>query len=556
MRLFPVWDIRHDDEYASPLEALLHGRGLSMDDLKVGPECLHPPAAFKDLEAGVERLAKAVRQGEKILVYGDYDVDGVTSTAVMLDFLETVGASCDYMLPDRHRDGYGIKPPAVRRALERGAQVVVTVDNGISAYEALELARQEGLDVVVIDHHHQLGELPAAHSVINPNRLDCSYPFKGLAGVGVTFKVVQALSEVLMDGGTRRRYLNDLLDLVALGTVADVMPVLGENRVLVQRGLQVMEQTKRPGLRHLKAVARCAEGPLSTTSLAFYLGPRINVAGRLESPDWALKLLRARSDGEAAELAARLDSLNGKRQKMQRDGIEEAESLIAPEDLESDRAIVLLGEGWHLGIVGLIAGKICEKYHRPTVACSDGGSGGLYVGSARSIPGYNISEGIASCAEHLVSYGGHAAAAGFSLKGDSFEAFRAGLIDHANAGISADDLKPSLQLDLKLRPEDVCAETLEGLAVLEPCGEGNRAPLFAVDGCKVVAVRRIGKDSSHLKINLQVGQRDCAALWWGRGEAAEQIHPGQTLSAAFALELDTYAGNGAVQMVLKDLAAA
>jgi single-stranded-DNA-specific exonuclease len=553
MRLFPVWDISHGDDYTSPLDALLQSRGLSLDDLQVGPECLHPPSALTDLEAGVERLVKAVRQGEKILIYGDYDVDGVTSTAVMLDFLEAVGASCDYMLPDRHRDGYGIKPPAVRRALERRAEVIVTVDNGISAFEALAVAQQEGIDVVVVDHHHQLGELPVAHSVINPNRLDCSYPFKGLAGVGVTFKVVQALSEVLMEGAARRRYLNGLLDLVALGTVADVMPILGENRVLVQRGLQVMEQTQRPGLRQLKAVARCAEGPLSTTSLGFYLGPRINVAGRLESPDLALKLLRARSDAEAAEMAGRLDSLNVKRQKMQRDGIEEAEALVSQEDLDKDRSIVLLGEGWHLGVVGLIAGKLCEKHCRPAIICTDQGSGGLYVGSARSIPGYNVSEGIAACAEHLVSFGGHAAAAGFSLKGENFEVFRAKLTDHANEHITAEDLKPRLNIDLKLRQEHVCEETIKELEALEPCGEGNRSPLFMVEGLKVVAVRRIGKDSSHLKVNLEAGGRPCAALWWGRGDAAQEIYPGQRLNAAFVLERDTYAGNGAVQLVLKDL---
>lgn len=555
MRTFPSWDIRHGDAYGSVLDALLEGRGLTLEDLQVGPEALQSPQLLKDLDQGVERIAQAVRQGEKILVYGDYDADGVTSTTLMLDCLQQVGGDCDYMLPDRHRDGYGIKPPAVEEALKRRAGLVITVDNGISAYDALQEAQAQGLDVVVVDHHQQLGELPPAHSVINPNRIDCPYPFKHLAGVGVAFKVAQALTEGFMDAAARRRYLNSLLDLVALGTVADVMPVLGENRVLVQRGLQVMEKTRRPGLQQLKAVAGCAEGPLQTEALGFYLGPRINVAGRLQTADLALRLLRAQSSGQAAQLAEELNQLNTRRKTMQRQAQDEANALIAAEDLASDRVLVLLGEAWHMGVIGLIAGRLCEAHHRPVVVCTDERGDGTYVGSARSIPGYDISAGIDACAEFMFNnqYGGHAGAAGFTLKGDCFEAFRMRLLEHAAEHLSPEDLQPRLEVDLKLRPEDVCAATIDQLDVLEPCGNGNQRPVFAVEGCTVVAVRRIGKDNSHLKINFKIGQRSCAALWWGKGEVADQLHPGQRLDAAFALELDTYTGNGAVQMVLKDL---
>ena len=236
MRLYPVWQFAHEGPYQSVYDALLAVRHLTPQQLAVGPEALHRPELLTDLTRATTRLEESIRRGEKIVVFGDYDVDGISSTAVMLDFLDACGARCDYILPDRHNDGYGIKPAGLRRALEKGADLIVTVDNGISAFEALELAKAEGIDVIVIDHHTQTRDLPPAHSIVNPNRRDCDYPFKGLAGVGVSFKVVQALSEAFMDGGERRGYLNSLLDLVALGTVADVASVLDENRVLVRHG--------------------------------------------------------------------------------------------------------------------------------------------------------------------------------------------------------------------------------------------------------------------------------------------------------------------------------
>jgi single-stranded-DNA-specific exonuclease len=541
MRLYPVWNIRHSDPYDSLVETLLAVRDLQRQDLEVGPEVMHDPALLKDMDRAVERVEKAIRNQEKIVVFGDYDVDGVSSTAVMLDFLEAVGADCAYLLPDRHKDGYGLKPPGVERALELGASLIITVDNGISAFAALELARDRGIDVVVTDHHQQLEELPVACAIINPNRHDCPYPFKDLAGVGVTFKFVQALSAVFMEADERRRYLNSLLDLVVLGTVADVMPVLGENRVFIQRGLQILNQTERPGLRQLKGVAGYAEKPVKTMGVGFHIGPRINVAGRLEKPDIALELIRAKSDAEAALLADELNKLNARRQALQREGMDEAESLVSRDDLQRDRIIVVLGE-WKLGIVGLLAGKLCEKHVRPAVVCSEDAEGGIYVGSARSIPAYDISRGISACAEHLVAYGGHPAAAGFSLKADSFEAFRMALIEHANSHLDEKDMQAELDVDI-----------IMAMAELEPFGNGNQVPLFAMRGCKILSRRQIGRGGTHLKVELEAGGRHCNGLWWNQGDVADKIHPGQRVSAAFSLEEDTYAGNGAVQMVIKDM---
>ena len=552
MRRYPVWNVVRDVPYDSLIDDLLTGRGLTRAALQVGPEALHPPEQMQDMATAVARLERAVRDREKIVVYGDYDVDGVCSTAVLMDFLERVGADCDCLLPDRHKDGYGLKPPGVERAIARGACVIVTVDNGISAYEALELAEARGVEVVVVDHHQQLAELPRALAIINPNRRDCAYPFKDLAGVGVTFKLVQALSTAFLAGEERRRYLNELLDLVALGTVADLVPVLGENRLFIQRGLQILQHTKRLGLRALKKVASYRDQPLDAASLGFRLGPRINVAGRLKTPDIALRLLRSANEGEAVQLADELNRLNSQRQAWQREGIREVEEQVGPEEDVEDHIIVVLGE-WNLGIVGLLASKLCEKYARPAVVCAEGGDHGLCVGSARSIPGYDISEGIHACEEHLKTHGGHPAAAGFSLAVDAFERFRLALIDHANTHISPEALQPVLDIDLMLKPADLTLDTVEQLAALEPFGNGHRRPVFALEDCRVVWSRQIGTDGRHFKAELEVDGRRCAALWWNQKDLADQVRPGDRLSAAFELEADTYTGNGAVQMVLRDL---
>jgi len=552
MRRYPVWNVVRDAPYDSLIDALLAGRGLTLTQLQVGPEALHRPEQMQDMATAVARLERAVRTREKIVVYGDYDVDGVCSTTVLMDFLERVGADCDCLLPDRHKDGYGLKPPGVECAIAKGAQVIVTVDNGISAYEALELAAVRGVEVVVVDHHQQLAELPRACAIVNPNRRDCTYPFKGLAGVGVTFKLVQALSAAFLADEERRRYLNELLDLVALGTVADLVPVLGENRLFIQRGLQILQHTKRLGLRALKKVASYPAQPLDAASLGFRLGPRINVAGRLKTPDIALRLLRATQEGEAAQLADELNRLNSQRQAWQREGIQEVEEQVGPAEDVADHIIVVLGE-WNVGIVGLLASKLCEEYARPAVVCTQGGDHGLYVGSARSIPGYDISAGIHACEAYLQTHGGHPAAAGFSLTADAFECFRLALIKHANAHISPEALQPVLDIDLMLNPADLTLDAVEQLAALEPFGNSHRRPVFALENCRVVWSRQIGTDGRHFKAELAVGGRRCTALWWNQKDLANQMRPGDQLSAAFELEADTYAGNGAVQMVLKDL---
>ena len=553
MRRYPIWKLRHSGPYDSVVDVVLANRSLKWEDVEDNPELLQDPFAMRDMDRAVERISAAVRKGEQIVVFGDYDVDGVTSTAVLLDFLDQVGARSGAVLPDRFRDGYGMKPKGVKQALDAGANLIVTADNGVSSFEAVDLAREAGIDVVVIDHHQPQDRLPSAVAVVDPSRSDCDYAFKGLAAVGVAFKVVQALSESLMDGDGRRSYLNSLLDLVALGTVADMAPMLGENRLLTRRGLQVLESTRRPGLEALKDVAGVSGRRVDTTAIGFFLGPRINSAGRLASADLALNLLRSPNREEAERLSNRLNELNVRRQEMQKQGVAEAESQVEELGLQDHRILVVRGDEWHLGVIGLIAGRLTETYARPAAACTAVRKDGTYTGSARTAGGYNIVEAIFRCGDLLTEYGGHADAAGFTGPLAQFDAFRERLSADADRALSEEDLTPRLELDAVLRPADVSLDMVSRLSSIAPFGSGNEAPRFLVPDCRIDRTNAVGKDGAHLKLSLDTGAGVCDAIWWRQGELIYELSPGDRVDVAGALEVNTWNGRTQVQLVLDDM---
>ena len=552
MQRYPIWYLRHTGDYDTLVDVILANRSLSSDDLSDSPDTLQDPFLMRDMDRAVARILKAIRNRERIVVFGDYDVDGVTSTAVLLDFLDRVGADATFLIPERFRDGYGMKPPGVRRALEKGARLIITADNGISSFEAVDEANRAGVDVVVVDHHHPQEKLPEALAMVNPNRADCAYPFKGLAAVGVAFKVVQALSPEFLPAEERRRYLNSLLDLVALGTVSDVAPMVGENRLLVRRGMQVLGQTERPGLLALKEVAGSADRPADTTAIGFFLGPRLNSAGRLASAALALNLLRTKDTGEAAQLAAQLNALNTQRQDLQGTGLIEAEQQVVSEGLDTHRILIVQGDEWHLGVVGLIAGRLSEKYWRPALVCTDYRKNGIYTGSARSAGGYNIVEAIFRCADLLTEYGGHADAAGFSVPAENYDAFRTRMIDDANRLLPEENLTPRLELDAVLQPCDISLETVSALSRLAPFGSGNEAPLFMATDCRIEKAHAVGQ-GAHLKLSLNTGERVCDAIWWRHGERVYELFPGDRVDVAFALEANTWNGRTKAQLVLEDM---
>ena len=574
MQKYPIWTLRHNRDSdsiaggsAEPLvDVVLANRGLTAGDIADSPGVLQDPYSMKDMDRLTDRIVKAVRAGERIVVFGDYDVDGVTSTAVLMDFLDRVEADAASILPDRHRDGYGMKPPGVQRAIEAGARLIVTADNGISSFEAVEAANAAGVDVLVTDHHQPQGRMPDAYAVVNPNRPDCDYAFKGLAAVGVAFKAVQALSDSLIDARHRRPYLNSLLDLVALGTVADIAPMLGENRLLTRRGMQILDRTQRPGLQALKAVAGADTRPVDTTAIGFFLGPRINSAGRLASADLALDLLRTSEASEAARLAERLNALNRKRRELELEGVKQAEEQVESMTLDAHhRILVAKGDKWHLGVVGLIAGRLAERYGKPGIACTEVRGDGSFTGSARSVAGYNIAEAIFRCADLLTEYGGHADAAGFTGNLENFDPFKARLEADAAERISDEDLRTRLELDAALLSGEISLDTVSALSALAPFGAGNEAPLFMVRNCTIDRAIAVGK-GAHLKMNLdteasvdgtggapRTGRRICDAVWWGQGELAGRLQRGDRVDVACALEANTWNGRTQVQLVLEDM---
>ncbi|MCZ6631975.1 MAG: single-stranded-DNA-specific exonuclease RecJ [bacterium] len=552
MQRYPVWRLRHEGTYGSLVEVLLANRALTEADLSDSPEVLNDPFLMQDMDRAVERILAAIRTGERIVVFGDYDADGVTSTALLMDFLDRVGADASFLLPHRYRDGYGMKPSGVVRALERGAGLIVTADNGISAFEAVDAANGANIDVVVIDHHHPQDRLPEAHALVNPNRTDCDYPFKGLAAVGVAFKVVQALSGVLIPEEERRRYLNSLLDLVALGTVSDVAPMLSENRLLTRRGMQVIEQAPRPGVLALKEIAGSAGRTIDTTAIGFFLGPRINSAGRLASADLALNLLRSKDATEAEGFAKELNALNGERRELQSVGTAEAERQVEAEGLDRHKILVLQGDSWHLGVVGLIAGRLVEKYWRPALVCTDYRKNGIYTGSARTAGGYNIVEAIFRVADLLTEYGGHADAAGFSVPAENYPDFQARLVADAAERLSDDDLLPQLDLDVMLKPSEISLETVDQLSRLAPFGAQNESPRFMARDCQIVDVRAVGQ-GAHLKMSVDTGARVCDAIWWRQGDLVYELSSGDCVDLAFELGANTWQGKTTVQMMVEDM---
>lgn len=549
---YPIWNIRHKGDYHSIADVILANRSLNVEDLSDSPDCLNDPYLMKDMHRIVECISEAIRNGERIVVFGDYDVDGVTSTAVLLDFFDEVGADASFLLPDRFRDGYGMKPPSVARALKKGAQLIVTADNGISSFEAIEAANAAGLDVVVIDHHLPQDKLPDALALVNPNRADCEYPFKGLAAVGVAFKVVQALASEFMSASRRRQYLNSLLDLVALGTVADMAPMLEENRLLTRRGMQVLNTTERPGLQALKAVAGTGNRPVDTTTIGFFLGPRINSAGRLSSADLALNLLCCQNQVQAAKLAEELNGLNGERRALQNDGIAEAERMAENDGLDQHRILVVRGEDWHLGVVGLIAGRLVEKFSRPALVCTNFRRNGIYTGSARTAGGYNIVEAIFRVSDLLTEFGGHADAAGFSVPAENYPEFQARLIADAQARLSEEALTPQLEADVALKPSDISLTTVDILDELAPFGSKNELPRFITRDCRIADARAIGR-GAHLKLRVDTGADLCDAIWFHQGERVYELSVGDHVDLAFALQANTWQGRTNVQMVVEDM---
>jgi len=515
-------------------------------------EDLPDPFSMRGMEPAVARIARAVGAGERIACYGDYDVDGVTSTVLLAGFLGAAGADVVTYTPHRLVEGYGLNCAAVGRLATQGVRLLVTLDCGITSVAEVEEARRLGVDVVVVDHHTVPVELPAAAAILNPHQPGCGYPSKHLAAVGVTFNLALALRRRLREGGRfgpsrPEPNLKDVLDLVALGTVADVVPLLEVNRVLVRWGLAEIARARRPGLRALKRVAGIAEGgPVSAGQVGFRLAPRINAAGRLDDAGRGVRLLLARDESAAAPLAEELDHENRARQDIERQMLEEALADAADRVASGARGLVLARDGWHPGVVGIVASRVVERFHRPAVLV--GVAGGVGKGSGRGIEGFHLYDALAACSAHLTRFGGHRHAAGLTVDAAAIEAYREAFEREASSRLADEDLVPRTRIegwvDAALLDESAAGD----LDRLAPFGAGNPEPVFGLR-TRAARVRQVGAGGAHLKLTL--ADRDAIGFSLG-----DRLHLcGGPVEAAVTLGFDDWNGSRRLQLRVRDLRA-
>ncbi len=539
-----------------PLAArVLAARGLGDPDaaeafLASPLEDLPDPFAMKGMDAAVARLERAIEGGERIACYGDYDVDGVTSTVLLAGLLRAAGADAVTYVPHRLVEGYGLNGDAVARLAADGVRLLVTLDCGITSVEEVRVAAALGVDTVVVDHHNVPVELPAAAAILNPHQPGCSYPSKDLAAVGVTFALAMALRRRLRERGRfgperPEPNLREALDLVALGTIADVVPLVGVNRILVRWGLEELARSRRPGVRALKRVAGVPEGaPVSAGQVAFRLAPRVNAAGRLDDAGRGVRLLLSREDGEARALAEELDRENLERQEIERRILAEAIEDAASRVKAGARGLVLAHDGWHAGVVGIVASRIVERFHRPAVLVAV--SEGVGKGSGRSVEGFDLHGALAACSEHLARFGGHRHAAGVSLDAARVGAFRDAFEAEAAARLSPDDLVPRCRIDGWVDEPEVTERAAKDLARLGPFGAGHPEPVFAMRG-SVARARTVGAGGAHLK--LAIGRLD--AIGFGLGDRLSAC--AGSLEAAFTIGFDEWDGTRRLQLRIRDL---
>lgn len=515
---------------------------------------LPDPFRMKGMAAAVERLTRALRTGEKITLYGDYDVDGVCSTSLLALFLRELGARPGTYIPHRIDEGYGLNIQAVERIAAEGTRVLVTLDCGVSAVAEISRARDLGVDVVVVDHHTVPATLPPAVALLNPHQPGCDYPTKTLCAAGVAFNLCMGLRKRLRDDGffaTRKEpNLKGLMDLVAMATVADVVPLTGANRILVSHGLQELTAARRPGVRALKEVAGMEpDAPVTAGQVGFRLGPRINAAGRLHDASLGLQLLTSESVEEARRVAAVLDSANSERQ-----GIESTiltEALKQAETRKDSRGFVLYSEGWHPGVIGIVASRVVERFHRPTVMV--GVTDGVGKGSARSIEGFHLFDALNGCSDLFVRFGGHKYAAGLTIEADKLPAFREAFERIATERLSPEDLVPRCKVDAVVTPRELDERAVEALQRLGPFGQGNPEPVLVLRRQMArprVLPPKTGYGSAHLKLAL-VDAPEVDAIGFGMGDRLSLVEG--PVDLAFQVGMDTFRGQRRVSLRLKDL---
>jgi len=510
---------------------------------------LRSPMLFKDMAAAADRVLTALDRGERIGIYGDYDVDGISGSAILVRFLRALGHEPALYIPHRLRDGYGVSEAGVRHLADAGARVMVTVDCGGVSHREIALARDLGIDTIVCDHHQVSGTPLPAYAVLNPIEPDAGFPFSGLCGAGVAFYLALGVRVRLREGG--RTNLPDLrryLDLVTLGTIADIVPLVEENRVLVKHGLRELTRTGSPGLVALKAVSGVSD--VSTGVVGFRLAPRLNAGGRLADATRSVELLTTDDCARATQLASELDQENRARQAIELEILDDAVRKIERDaDFADRRSIVLASDDWHPGVIGIVASRLVERYYRPTVLIALDGTAGTGRGSGRSIRGVNLYEAFTTCRDCLAGFGGHRMAAGLSIRAGQVMAFGAQFEAAIRAVTRPEDFIPETRIDAELSLQEINDGLLEDLSRLEPFGPGNPEPVFVARGVTVVSHRIVGEN--HLKLYLRQEPRALSAI--GFGMADTPVEAGATLDILFSPERNEWNGNTSIQLRLRDL---
>ena len=559
---FPVWHVAQTDcaaverltdaGYPYLVSSVLASRGVSCPEqatefLTQETTLVHSPFLMKDMDKAVARIDRALSDGERIAIFGDYDVDGITATCIMVDYLKGRGADVVHYIPRRIEDGYGLSCEAIEGLRRGGATLLVTVDCGITGVEEVAYARSIGMDVVVTDHHECKETLPVAAAVVDPRRTDCEYPFKHLAGCGVALKLVLALGGPDREEALFSRYCT----LAAIGTVADVMQMTGENRTIVSRGLASLDRSDFIGLHALLKEAGLAGREISSVQIGFVLAPRINAAGRMGAADMAADLLLCQDAAQAEEQAKSLCALNRERQSVEQTIYSQAEAMIEELPEDQRRALVLASETWHQGVVGIVASRLSEKYSRPSFMIHL--NGGVGKGSCRSWGGFNLFAALESCSDLLLGFGGHELAAGFTIDEANIPAFRARMNQYAAEYWVGKAPESALEVDVELRqPGRVTLQEVEALAALEPYGSGNARPLFCLMGATLLRTQNVGQNR-HLKLRLGKGNAQFDGIFFSTTSAACGCAEGDRVDAAFYLQVNEFRGSRTVQLQMVDI---
>ncbi len=533
---------------------ILLNRGIETeDDLKKyiskSLEFVHNPNLLPDIDKAARRIVKAINEKEKIVIYGDYDADGVTSVSLLYSFLKENGADVDFYIPDRIIEGYGLNIKAINKISKLGTKLLITVDCGIASVGEVELAKAQKMDVIITDHHTCKDKIPDALAVINPKRSDSIYPFSQLAGVGVIFKTVLALAKAL--GNNTGECFKKYAPLAAIGTIADVVDLQDENRIIVDRGLKNLKNSSF-GIDALATVSGIENKNLDSTFVSFSMAPRINAAGRMESAGTAVDLLLSDNPKKALELSEKLDKINQRRQLTEKEIYEEALQIISNDaDFSNKKIIVLAQKDWHHGVIGIVASKITEQFYKPCILLSYD-ENGKAKGSGRSIDGVNLFDALSATQDLLTQFGGHALAAGLSLNMSDFDEFSRQINQYV-LKTHPEDFKKSLKIDCSVPPSFISLENAKQLSIFEPYGMANEKPVFSMHNVKVVSASAVGQEKRHLSLTIESGGKNYRAVGFFFGHLSEYLTPNLEIDIAFNLEVNIWQGNESCQLTLKDI---